>query len=358
MMATEDKPSGTNLVDFQHQMLDLYMGSLKVMPMLSNLHEIVIENTPYDVVFELDKIKLLRYRSTNPRSHKTPLLIVYALINRHYILDLENLSAIRSLLNEGFDIYLIDWGTPDAEDYKLTINDYVNRYMDNCVDIVRKLSNIEKISLFGYCMGGTFSAIYTTMHTEKVKNLITLAPPIDCSKETTVFGAISKFLDVDNMVDTLGNIPSSFQHLFFTMLKPFKHYVQRYYEVSQRIDDKVYLENFMRLEKWLWDTVPLPGEVFRQWIKDIYQKNLLVQNKLQVGGQTIDLRKIDVPLLNIVADLDHLVSPESSKALNQLVSSKDNTNIAFPTGHVGLCASTFALKEVWPKVAQWLVARQ
>ena len=55
MMATEDKPSGTNLVDFQHQMLDLYMGSLKVMPMLSNLHEIVIENTPYDVVFEIGR---------------------------------------------------------------------------------------------------------------------------------------------------------------------------------------------------------------------------------------------------------------------------------------------------------------
>lgn len=356
-MISEDRQVKSNLIDFQNQMLDLYSGSLKALSKLSSLDEVAIKSTPFDVVFEIDKIKILHYKSSIPKKHRTPLLIVYALINRHYILDMEENSAIKSLLDDGFDIYLIDWGTPDVNDCKLSINDYANKYVDKCVDVVRKLSNTEKISLFGYCMGGTFSAIYATLHPEKVKNLITLAPPIDASKDTTVFGSTAKFLDVDSIVNTLGNIPPTFQHLFFTMLKPFKHYIGKYYEVSQRIDDSAYLANFMKLEKWLWDTAPLPGEVFRQWVKDIYQKNLLTQNKLQVGNQIIDLRKIQMPFLNIVAEFDHLVSPESSSALNQLVSSKDNTLLSFPTGHVSLCASKFALKEVWPKMTKWLEVR-
>ncbi len=338
-------------------MLDLYIGAVKALPIFSSLPETINKATPHDVVYEEDHIKLLHYRATAKRLHPTPLLIVYALVNRHYILDVETRSAIRNLLNQGFDTYLIDWGTPGSKERTLTIDNYVNGYMDRCVDVVRKLSNSDQVSLFGYCMGGTFSTIYTVLHKEKVKNLITLAPSIDCSKDTTVFASLARFLDIDNFVDTLGNIPPAFQYLFFLMLKPFKHYVGKYNEVAEKIEDKDFVENFMRLERWLWDTPPIPGEVFRQWVKDIYQKNLLIQNRLQIGGKLVDLSKIDVPVLNIIAESDHLVSPESSKALNYAVSSKDKTLMLFPIGHIGLCASSHSQKEVWPKVGQWLMER-
>jgi len=347
----------TNPLDHQMQMADLYMGISKVLPLLSSVNEVTNETTPHDVVFQVDKVRLLRYKSNTASKYKVPVLIVYAFINRPYILDLENKSMIKNLVDNGFDVYLLDWGTPDAEESTLTIDDYLKRYLDKCVDTVRKISNSKKITLFGFCMGGTFSTIYTVMHKEKVKNLITLAPPIDCSKDTTVFGAISKFLDVDNIVDTLGNIPSSMQYQFFMMLKPFKHFVGKYYEISQRTADNDYMKDSLRLEKWLWDTAPLPGEVFRQWVKDLYQKNLLVHNGLKIGQTTIELQKIDIPLLNIVAEFDHLVSPESSLALNKLVSSKDNTPMSFPAGHIGLCASSYAQREVWPKLIQWLEVR-
>ncbi len=333
------------------------MGAFGVLPVLSSLDEKDYETTPNDVVYREDSLKLLHYRPTAKRLHRTPLVIVYALVNRHYILDIENRSVVRNLLDQGFDIYMIDWGTPGSKERTLTIDNYVNGYMDRCVDIVRNLSNITKVSLFGYCMGGTFTAIYTTLHKEKVKNIITLAPSIDCIKDTTAFGSLARSLDIDNFVDTLGNIPAGFQYLFFMLLKPFKHYVGMYNQVAEKIDDNDFVDNFMKLEKWLWDTPPIPGEVFRQWVKEIYQENLLVQNSLKIGSKLVDLSKIDIPLLNIIAEIDHLVSPDSSKALNYVVSSKDKRIMIFPTGHIGLCTSSYSQKVVWPKVGEWLIER-
>ncbi|MDE1826952.1 MAG: class III poly(R)-hydroxyalkanoic acid synthase subunit PhaC [Thaumarchaeota archaeon] len=354
-MATIQEES--NPIHIQTKMADFYAGISKTIRVLSSLSEVTNETTPHDVVLQVDKVRLLRYRSDAPLKHKVPVLVVYALINRPYILDLQNKSMIKSILEAGFDVYLIDWGSPDVEESTLTIHDYLKRYLDRCVNAVRKISKSEKVTLFGYCMGGTFSAIYTVLCPEKVKNIITLAPPIDCSKDTTVFGSISRFLDADLIADTIGNIPPALQYQFFMMLKPFKHFLGKYYEVSQRTSDSSYVKDFLRIEKWLWDTAPLPGEVFRQWVKDIYQKNLLAKNRLQIGPHAINLKKIDIPLLNIVAEHDHLVTPESSLALNHLVSSKDNTPMSFPTGHVGLCASTFAQREVWPKIIKWLEER-
>lgn len=343
--------------NIQLKIIDFYAGISKIFPALSSLNEVTIETTPHEIVLQVGKIRLLRYKSPNPPKHKTPVLVVYALINRPYILDMQGKSLIKNILDAGFDVYLLDWGMPDGEESTLTIHDYLRLYLDKCVDTVRRISKSEKITLFGYCMGGTFSAIYTALNQEKVKNLVTLAPPVDCSKDTTVFGSVSKFLDADLIVDTIGNIPPALQYQFFMMLKPFKHFVGKYHEVSQRISDDVYVNNFLRIEKWLWDTAPLPGEIFRQWVKEVYQQNLLAKNRLQIGPNVINLQKIDVPLLNIVAEYDHLVTPESSLALNGLVSSKDNTQMSFPTGHVGLCASTFAQRDVWPKITRWLEER-
>jgi polyhydroxyalkanoate synthase len=358
MLTANSKQTERDLnIHIQQQMLDLYLGSLKTVPLLLSSEDVKNRSTEHDVVYAADKVKLLHYKTAGKKLHRTPLLIAYALVNRPYILDMENRSVVKNLVDQGFDVYLIDWGIPGSHERKLTINDYVNGYMHKCVDVVRNRSNSEKISLFGYCMGGTFSVIYTALHKGRVKNLITLAPSVDCSKDTTVFASLARFLEVDDLVDTVGNIPPALQYLFFMMLKPFKHYVGKYNEVAENMSNGEFVDDFVKLERWLWDTPPIPGEVFRQWAKDIYQQNLLIQNRLQIGSELVNMHNIDVPLLNIVAESDHLVSPESSKALNYAVSSKDKTLFIFPTGHIGLCASSFSQRNVWPKVGEWLMDR-
>ena len=319
---------------------------------------IEVGSTPNEIVHEARLYRLLHYRPMVSKTAKTPILFVYALINRSYILDLQpDKSWIRNLLGQGFDIYLIDWKTPARVDKYVSFDDYVNEYIDDCVEFVRTKTSVNKITLHGYCMGATMSAIYSTLHEDKIRNLATIAPVIDSNQDTTVLGNFSRHLDADRMFNSIGNLPSEQLYALFSTLKPFKQGVNKYFNLVENIDNEEFVQNFLRVEKWLYDTPPIAGETFRQWITDIYQRNLLVANEMKIGNEIIDLSRIKIPLLNIVAEEDHLVSPQCSASLNDAVSSPDKRLMRFHTGHVGLIASSYSQNNVLPKVGQWIKAR-
>jgi polyhydroxyalkanoate synthase len=320
--------------------------------------EINLEMTPYDVAYSEDKIRLLHFNSPTQKQHQTPLVIVYALVNRYHILDIQpHKSWVRNLLNQGYDVYMIDWGTPSNIDKYLGFDDYVNGYIDNCVDFVCNEASVSKISMQGYCTGGTLATVYAALHPNKIKNLIATAPVIDGKRDTTVVGNLAKHMDVDNMVETIGNMPPEFMYYVFSVLKPFEQGIEKYINFFRNIDDKNYVDSFLRVEKWLNDTPPVPGELFRQWIKDIYQDNLLIQNKMYVGGKPVSLKNITMPIFTQVAVGDHLVSPECSMPLHYAVGSQDKTLRIYPTGHVGMIASSFSQKNVLPELGEWLKER-
>jgi polyhydroxyalkanoate synthase len=330
----------------------------KTRNVLHNAGAIEVGSTPNEIVHEARLYRLLHYRPMVSKTAKTPILFVYALINRSYILDLQHdKSWIRNLLGQGFDIYLIDWKTPARVDKYVSFDDYVNEYIDDCVEYVRTKTSVNKITLHGYCMGATMSAIYSTQHEDKIRNLATIAPVIDSNQDTTVLGNFSRHLDVDRMFNSIGNLPVEQLYALFSTLKPFKQGVNKYFNLVENIDNEEFVQNFLRVEKWLYDTPPIAGETFRQWITDIYQRNLLVANEMKIGNEIIDLSKIKIPLLNIVAEEDHLVSPQCSASLNDAVSSFDKRLMRFHTGHVGLIASSYSQNNVLPKVGQWIKAR-
>lgn len=312
----------------------------------------------HEIVDETRLYKLLHYRPLVSRTAKTPILFVYALMNKSYILDLQpDKSWLRNLLSQGFNVYLIDWKTPTNIDKYASFDDYVNFYIDDCVDLVSKENSVEKLTLHGYCLGSTMAAMYTSLHQEKVRNLVTIAPIIDTENDGTVLANFARHLDVDKVIDTCGNFPREYLYACFSMLKPFKQGVNKYINLVENIDNANFVQNFLRMEKWLYDTPTIAGETFKQWIEDIYQKNLLVKNEMKIGENNIDLSKIRVPVLNIVAEEDHLVSPQCSVALNDSVSSLDKRLMHFHTGHVGLIASSYSQNNVLPKVGQWLRVR-
>jgi len=320
--------------------------------------KVVDESTPYEVIKENRHYRLLHYIPLVSKPFKTPILIVYALINKSYILDLQqDKSWIRSLLTQGFDIYLIDWQSPSYIDKFITLEDYIDYFMDDCVNIVLKRANVDKITLHGYCMGSTLSAIYAATHTDKVKNLVTLAPVFDTAQDSTIIGTFSKNIDVDRIFDVVGNLPVEYLFACFQSSKPFKQGIDKYINLVNRINDDKFVQNFLRVENWLYDTPAVPGETFRQWVKDIYQKNLLIHDGIKIGNKRIELGKINIPVLNVIAEKDHIVSPGCSRALNDKVSSTDKTVMMFPTGHVGLIASSYSQKNVLPKVGEWLKER-
>ncbi|HET9357807.1 MAG TPA: class III poly(R)-hydroxyalkanoic acid synthase subunit PhaC [Nitrososphaeraceae archaeon] len=361
MIEKEDKDKANQKLALQEALEILKENSRKVRKTRDLLHtagNIDVGTLSHEILEETRLYKLLHYRPLVSRTAKTPILVVYALMNKSYILDLQpDKSWLRSLLSQGFNVYLIDWKTPTSIDKYVSFDDYVNYYVDDCVDLVTKENSVERLTLHGYCLGSTMAAMYTSLHQEKVRNLVTIAPIIDTENDKTVLANFARYLDVKTITDILGNFPREYLYGCFSMLKPFKQGANKYLNLVENIDNAKFVQNFLRMEKWLYDTPSIAGETFRQWIEDIYQKNLLVKNEMWIGENLVDLSKINVPLLNIVAEEDHLVSPQCSVALNDSVSSMDKRLMHFHTGHVGLIASSYSQNNVLPKVGQWLRVR-
>jgi polyhydroxyalkanoate synthase len=317
-----------------------------------------ISSTPYEVVYEEDRIKLKHYVPSGEATLKVPLLVVYALINRETMLDLQpGRSVVQSFRDFGIDLYLIDWGYPTRKDRFLTIDDHVNGYMDNVVDFIRRKHGLEKINLMGICMGGTFSVIYSALHPEKIKNLITTVTPTNFDTEQGLLHVWMRGVDADRMVDTFGNMPGDLLNFGFLLLNPARLMIDKYVGFMEQMDDKTFVENFIRMEKWIFDSPDVPGETFRQFIKDCYQKNLLIQSRMEVGGQAVDLKKITMPLLNFYGKFDHLVPPAACELLTRRVGSNDTEDICLETGHIGIYVSSKCQREFAPKIAAWLKER-
>ena len=164
-------------------------------------------------------------------------------------------------------------------------------------------------------------------------------------------------LDVDLFVDTLGNIPADLMNYCYLTLKPMRLNQQKYIGLVDILDNKTELENFLRMEKWIFDSPDQAGEAFRQFIKDFYQGNKLLKGGLQIGDKSVDLKNVRAPVLNIFAEQDHLVPPAASRALKDVVGSSDYSQIAFKGGHIGIYVSSRAQREVPPAIHDWLAKR-
>lgn len=317
-----------------------------------------LATTPYEVVYEEDRVKLKHYRPESGVTFKTPLLVTYALINRETMLDLQpDRSVVRTFLNSGIDLYMIDWGYPTRKDRYLTIGDHVNGYMDHIVDFIRERCGVPKINLMGICMGGTFCVIYTALHPEKIKNLITTVTPTNFDTDKGLLHLWMKAIDADHLMDTFANLPGDLMNLGFLLLNPARLMIDKYLGFFEQMGNRDFVENFIRMEKWIFDSPDVPGETFRQFVRDFYQRNLLIQNKLEIDGQLVDLKRITMPLLNFYGLYDHLVPPEACNLLTSRVGSTDTEDICLDTGHIGIYVSSKSQREFAPRIVRWLRER-
>lgn len=325
---------------------------------LNQIGEVEIATSPKTPVYTEDKLTLYRYDRETEATYKTPVLIVYALVNTYKMLDLQpDRSYIKNLLNAGLDVYLIDWGYPSKGDRYLSIDDYVNGYINHCVDFIRKKHRIEKINILSICQGGTLSVIYSSLYPNKVKNLVTHVTPIDFKTNDGLLFRWSKDMDFDKLVEANhGLIPGDFLNQGFDMLKPMMK-AQKQQALSNSLEDKDKLMNFLRMERWISESPDQAGECFRQFMKDLYQQNKLVNGDLVVGGKKVNLKNLTSPLLNIYATEDHLVPPAATIPLNDHVGSKDKELYSFKGGHIGVFVGGKSQKELAPAVTEWLKKR-
>jgi polyhydroxyalkanoate synthase len=317
--------------------------------------------SPAVTVYEEDRLKLKHYLSPEKPRYRTPVVFIYALVNRPYILDLKKgRSVIANFVERGFDTYLVDWGIPTPADRHLTLDDYINGYMVNVLDYLRERTGVDQVNVLGYCMGGTMSAMFTALHPKRVKNLILLAAPIDFSSNDGLLGLWTRpeYFDVDKFVDTFGNCPPEFLQATFLLLRPVGNLIEKPINFYEHLHEERFLDDFLTTETWLNDNIPVPGEVYRQFVKYLYQQNLLTQNRMPVGKHIVNLQNITCPVLNIMAGKDDLVPCSQGTPFNDLVGSKDRKTILLEgSGHIGLAIGSRAQKEVWPQACQWIAQR-
>lgn len=314
--------------------------------------------TRREEVWRDGKVVLYRFVGERTPTARVPLLIAYALVNRPYMVDLQHdKSLVRQLLARGQDVYIIDWGYPDRSDRFLALEDYIERFLGGAVDHLRAAHGVDAVNLLGICQGGAFSLTYAALHPGRVRNLITMVTPVDFHTPDNMLSNWTRELDVDLFVDTLGNVPADLMNFCYLTLKPWRLFVQKYVGLVDILDDASALEDFLRMEKWIFDSPDQAGEAFRQFIRMYYQGNGFVEGGITIGGREVHLGLVEMPVLNIYAEQDHLVPPSASRPLRGLVGSRDYSELSFRGGHIGIYVSGRAQKEVPDAIHGWLEAR-
>jgi polyhydroxyalkanoate synthase len=314
--------------------------------------------TPYAVIYEGGKLSLRHYRAVG-RACSTPIVLVYPLIKRPFLLDLApDRSVVETLTEQGFEVFLTDWLPPTSADKSRGLDAYVNLDLANGVQAVQRQAGVERVTVMGYCLGSLLTVIYSALHPADVENLVTLTLPLDMSaRELPVYNLID-WLDeqaVESLTALYGNCPAWLLSTLFSAALPMQRVLSKHMGLERFSESEQYAKALPAFRRWLESEVPMAGALFRELVIDVFKKNLLVRGGLTVDDRVVDLREITCRLLNVVAESDVIVPRRASLPLSELVGSVDKSNVLFPTGHLGVALSEEAHKELWPQIGQWLM---
>ncbi|MBI4701352.1 MAG: alpha/beta fold hydrolase [Deltaproteobacteria bacterium] len=311
--------------------------------------------TPADGVYAENKWRLLRYRprKEGPAWH-TPVLMVPSLINRHYVLDLmPGKSFVEFLVEQGHDVYCLDWGTPEGEDRFVSFDDVCDSYLGRAVRRATRLSGAPAVHLCGYCMGGTLAAIYAAARPERVASLLALASPVGFHDE----GLLSRWtrsasFDVGALVEAFGNVPWQLMQSAFHLLRPTLSLSKAVHVLDRAWDDE-FLDGFVALETWGQDNVSLPGDFYRRYVEELYRGDALLAGTFTLSGRPARLTSIGCPTLCVTFAHDNIVPWQSAAVLLERIGSADKQHLHLAGGHVGALVSRKAKAELWPKLSRW-----
>ena len=323
-----------------------------------------IAQTPKELIWTLNKAKLYRYVPVLPKEkrHPVPLLLVFALMNRPYILDLRpGHSFVEFMINQGYDVYLLDWGAPGIEDKNLKFDDYTLDYMPRAIRKLKAVSGATEFSLLGWCIGAILTTIYSALRPDDgLRNLILLTAPLDFSKKENITFARwvdERYFDVDKVLATFGNMPPEMIEYGAKALKPVENYIGNYLRLWDNLDNPQVMEAWHAMNTWVTDNISLAGGVFRQLIVDLYRNDRLMQGTMMIRGERVDLSRLRANLLTVIAEADHITPPCQSESVIAKVGSTDKTMMRIPGGHIGIMAGSGASKRTWPHIDEWLAPR-
>jgi polyhydroxyalkanoate synthase subunit PhaC len=326
--------------------------------------KVPIAQTPKQLVWALNKAKLYRYIPVvaPEKRHPVPLLMVFALMNRPYILDLRpGHSFVEFMLQQGYDLYLMDWGSPGLEDKHLKFDDYTLDYLPRAIRKMKAISGVQEFSMLGWCIGAILTTVYSALRADDgLRNLILLTAPLDFSNKQGITFAKwvdEKYFDVDKVLAATGNMPGEMIDYGARALRPVDNYLLNYLKLWDNLENPQVVEAWKAMNTWVTDNVPLAGGAFRQLVVDLYRNDRLMRGEWMIRGERVDLGQIRANLLTVIAEGDHITPPCQSEQILSKVSSKDKEMFRSRGGHIGIMAGSGAHKVTWPHIEGWLRPR-
>lgn len=298
------------------------------------------------------KARLFRYTPLQQDVQRVPTLIVYGLVNRPSMADLQpDRSLVRALLALGVDVHLIEWEDPTALDRQRGLNEYINQDLAACVDW---LAAAGPINMMGICQGGTFGLCYAALNPARVRNLVLTVTPVDFHTPEDLLSHLLRAVDIERLGEQ--NLRGDALNSLFLALKPYRLLHQKYVGLVEQMTDPAALALFLRMEKWIFDSPDLAGLALQEFARDFYRDNALWRGRLRLGGQRVALARLTMPVLNVYASADHLVPPASSRGLAAKIGSTDYQELEVPGGHIGIYVGS-ARSVVARSIGQWLGQR-
>ncbi len=315
---------------------------------------------------ELDGITIAVER----KSHRTPVVIVPPLAVNMLIYDLfPQRSLVRFLRAKGFEVYLINWGTPTRAHSHYNFHTYLSDLLPACLDRVREHSGEKELTLHGWSLGGMFTLFYSALgKNSNIRNAIILGAPID-SHASGILGLLSQGLGgAANFVHKHTGLqmhdlrphwfhsPGWANTVGFKLTNPIGS-VMGYWELLIRLGDREFVTNHATTAAFLDRMVAYPGGIVQDTVVRIWLDNELSRGTVQIGNDKVQLNNINANIFAIAGSEDTMVTPGSAKRLMDHVSLKDKTFRVIHGGHMGILAGSKAPRESWLEIAEWLAQR-
>ena len=280
-------------------------------------------------------------------------LLVASLINRPYVLDLlPDRSVVRRLGEAGLDVWMLDWGTPLAEDADRGLADYALEVLPAAAAQVAAATDGRAPHIVGYCMGGTFALIALGAQRLRARSLVAMATPVALHDEGLLsLWCRSPGFDARELHRCYGNIPPHLLQPAFKMLDPVG-LATKLGHLDEHMNDDNFLRFFLAMETWLEDSVAFPGRAFTEWV-DLYKSDSLSSGALRLGGARVDLRNVTCPVRSLVAAGDYITPSASSTVLGDLIGGTHEL-VTMRGGHIGLATGGEAQRTLWPATARWM----
>lgn len=305
-------------------------------------------------------IRLLDYGAVDEKARGVPILVVPSLINRAYILDLsERKSLLRYLARRGFHPFLADWGAPGPRERSFTMSDYIGGALEDMLDQVIARTGRKPVVL-GYCMGGLLALALAVLRPNDVAALALLATPWDfhCQRGEQARLAAAFLGPLEPMIERFGELPVDMLQAMFLSLDPLG--AARKFAAFAALADsgngspanQARAEEFVALEDWLNDGVPLVAHVARECLGSWYGANDPAMGRWRVAGKAIDPKRVRCPSLVVIPAQDRIVPPESAESLVSMLPHAER--MAPPLGHIGMVVGSRAETMLWEPLAAWI----